>query len=254
MKVTVLGCAGSFPNAASACSSYLVEHDGFALLLDMGNGALGALQRYAGLLAPDAVFLSHLHADHVVDLVAYSYARRFHPDGPPPALTIHGPNGTSDRLHEIAGSEGRANRGAAAFDGVYDFAAPTTSGTTAIGPFEVTLAPAAHPVETYSIRLAAGDRTVVYSGDSGPTDQLVANALGADLFLCEATWADGGSHPPGLHMTAHEAGEHAQRAMARRLWLVHTTPYTTPETQLEHARAAYDGEVAIPGAGTTYTV
>lgn len=246
MKVTVLGCAGTFPNAGGACSSYLVEHDGFSLLLDMGNGSVGALQRYAGLLAPDAVFLSHLHADHCVDLVAYSYARRFHPQ-PPTKLPVHGPNGTRERLAAIAGGAD------AAFDDVYDFVT-TTKGKTGIGPFEVTLAPAAHPVETYSIRLQAGDRTVVYSGDSGPTSELVTNALGADLFLCEATWEHGGDYPPDLHMTARQAGEHAHRAMAQRLWLVHTTAFAGRDRLHQQARAAYVGLLDIPVAGATYTL
>jgi ribonuclease BN (tRNA processing enzyme) len=246
VKVTVLGCAGTFPNAASACSSYLVEHDGFSLLLDMGNGAVGALQEYAGLLAPDAVFLSHLHADHCVDLVAYSYARRFHPEKPGP-VTVYGPHGTRERLTSIGGG------GRTAFDDVYEFAT-ARRGKSEIGPFEVTLAPAAHPVETYSIRLTAGDRTVVYSGDSGPTTALVTNALGADLFLCEATWEHGGTYPSDLHMTAQEAGEHAKRAGAKRLWLVHTTPFTDAETLREQAAGAFDGELDVPPAGATYTV
>lgn len=245
MKVTVLGAAGTFSRADSACSAYLVEHDGFTLLLDMGNGAVGALQRYAALLAPDAVFLSHLHADHCVDLVAYSYARRFHPDKPG-ALTVYGPAGTRERLQEIGG-------GTTSFDDVYRFAR-TTSGRSEIGPFEVSLAPARHPVETYSIRLSAGDRTVVYSGDSGPSRELVANSLGADLLLCEATWEHGSDYPPDLHMTATQAGVHAARADAQRLWLVHTTAFTDPDTLREQAAAAYAGELDIPAAGTAYTL
>lgn len=253
MKVTVLGCAGTFPTADSACSAYLVEHDGFTLLLDMGNGSLGALQRYAALLAPDAVFLSHLHADHCVDLVAYSYARRFHPEHPGP-LPVHGPHGTRERLTAVGGGS------RAAFDDVYEFAT-VRRGKTGIGPFDVTLAPAAHPVETYSIRLETAGKTIVYSGDSGPTPTLVANAQGADLLLCEATWADEpagadrpSDRPPDLHMTATQAGEHAQKAGAARLWLVHTTPFEQPEKLREQAANAFHGELEIPVAGAAYTV
>ncbi|MEO6715576.1 MAG: MBL fold metallo-hydrolase [Mycobacteriales bacterium] len=246
MKVTVLGSAGTFPSAESACSAYLVEHDGFQLLLDMGNGSLGALQRYAGLLAPDAVFLSHLHADHCVDLLNYSYARRWHPEAPPP-ITVHGPLGTSERLQDIGGSS------VGGFAGVYDFAR-TTEGSSAIGPFAITLAKAAHPVETYSIRLDAGGASLVYSGDSGPTEALVANARDADLLLCEATWEHGADHPRDLHMTAREAGEHAHRANVGTLLLVHTTPFTDDDTLREQAAAEYDGELEIPAQGATYTL
>jgi len=251
MKVTVIGCAGTFPSAGSACSAYLVEHDGFALLLDMGNGAVGALQRYAALLAPDAVFLSHLHADHCVDLIAYSYARRWHPERPGP-LRVHGPAGTRERLQAINQS------GPDTFAGVYEFAT-TAAGRTGIGPFEVTLAPAAHPVETYSIRLEAGGKTLVYSGDSGPTTNLIRNAKDADLLLCEATWADrddaeDAPYPPDLHLTANQAGEHAARAGVQTLWLVHTTPFTAPDTLREQASARFTGGLEIPAAGATYAL
>lgn len=85
MKLTVVGCSGSFPSAGSACSSYLVEADGFRLLLDMGNGALGELQRHVGLYDLDAIFLSHLHADHCIDMCAYFVVRYYRHDGGRPA-------------------------------------------------------------------------------------------------------------------------------------------------------------------------
>ena len=68
MRLTVVGCSGSFPGPESAASCYLLEADGFRLVVDMGNGSLGALQRHAPLFGVDAVLLSHLHADHCVDL------------------------------------------------------------------------------------------------------------------------------------------------------------------------------------------
>jgi ribonuclease BN (tRNA processing enzyme) len=82
VRLTVIGCSGSFPGPDSPASCYLVESGGFRLLLDLGNGALGALQRHVGLYDIDAVCLSHLHADHCLDLCAYYVARTFHPDGP----------------------------------------------------------------------------------------------------------------------------------------------------------------------------
>jgi glutamate racemase len=90
MRLTVLGCAGTFPGPGVPCSGYLVEHEGYRLLVDLGAGALGQLQRHIGLLDVDAVYVSHLHADHCIDLVAYSYARRYHPDGVPPVLPVYG--------------------------------------------------------------------------------------------------------------------------------------------------------------------
>jgi ribonuclease BN (tRNA processing enzyme) len=68
MRLTVVGCSGSMPGPDSAASCYLLEADGFQLVVDLGNGALGGLQRYTALSRIDAVALSHLHADHCLDL------------------------------------------------------------------------------------------------------------------------------------------------------------------------------------------
>ena len=82
MRLTVVGCSGSFPGPDSAASCYLVEADGFRVLLDLGNGALGPLQRYADIYAVDAVLVSHLHSDHFIDLCSYYVALRYRdPDG-----------------------------------------------------------------------------------------------------------------------------------------------------------------------------
>ena len=81
MSLTVVGCAGSFPGPDSAASCYLLEADGFRLVVEFGNGALGPLQKHAALFGVDAVCLSHLHADHCVDLYSYAIARTYSPAG-----------------------------------------------------------------------------------------------------------------------------------------------------------------------------
>jgi ribonuclease BN (tRNA processing enzyme) len=249
MQVTVLGCAGTFPNADSPCSAYLVEHEGFRLLLDVGNGAVGALQRHAGLLDVDAVIVSHLHADHCLDLLAYSYARRFHPDGLPPTLPVYGPAGTQERILRAFDAPLPPDR----LEEVYDFQV-TEPGRSTLGPFDVRLTRTAHPIECHAVTLRAGDKAITYSADTGPSTDVAAAALGSDLFLCEATWATGPDYPPDLHMTAQQAGAHAATAGVGRLLLVHTTPFTSPERLLAEAGDEYDGPLEIARAGTTYTV
>ena len=95
MRLTVIGCAGSFPGPESPASCYLVEADGFRLLLDFGNGALGVLQRHAGLYDIDAICLSHLHGDHCLDMCSYWVARTYGPGGPLPSIPVYGPAGTA---------------------------------------------------------------------------------------------------------------------------------------------------------------
>ncbi|MCU1591106.1 MAG: beta-lactamase domain protein [Frankiales bacterium] len=248
MQLTVLGCAGTFPGPDSPCSSYLVEHDGFRLVIDLGAGSLGQLQKHIGLLDVDAVYISHLHADHCIDLVAYSYARRYHPGGVPARLPVYGPEGTCAR---ICGSFEAPPVGGLL--DVYDFH-EVPAGTTAIGPFEVTSALTNHPVECHALRISAGGRALAYSADTGRSDAVVELAREADLFLCEASWEDRPGNPPNVHLSGREAGEHATRAGARRLLLTHVVAWSDAEAIQAEAKAAYDGDLAVAECGRSYDI
>ncbi|GAA3303354.1 MBL fold metallo-hydrolase [Streptomyces cinereospinus] len=217
MKLTVVGCSGSFPSAESACSSYLVEADGFRLLLDLGNGALGELQRHCGLYDLDAIFLSHLHADHCIDMLGYFVARYYRHDGGRCApLPVYGPEGTEHRLTTAYADTPSAS----SMSEVFDFHTVKPS-TFDIGPFTVHTERVAHPVEAYGIRVEHAGRTLTYSGDTGVSAALDELARDADLFLCEAAFTHGKESIPDLHLNGREAGETAARAGARRLLLTH---------------------------------
>jgi ribonuclease BN (tRNA processing enzyme) len=246
MKLTVVGCSGSFPAAGSACSSYLVEADGFRLLLDMGNGALGELQRHVGLYDLDAIFLSHLHADHCIDMCAYFVARYYRFEGGRcDAIPVYGPEGTEHRLttaYDDTPSEKSMSE-------VFDFRTLEPS-TFDIGPITVRVDRMAHPVDTYGIRIEHGGRSLTYSGDTGATEALVDLARDTDLFLCEAAFTAGKEDIADLHLNGREAGEHATRAGAQRLVLTHIPPWTDAQRNLTDARDVYEGptELAVPGA------
>ncbi len=248
MQLTVLGCAGTFPGPDSPCSSYLVEHDGFRLVVDLGAGALGQLQRHIGLLDVDAIYVSHLHSDHCIDLVAYSYARRYHPDGAAPVLPVYGPTGTRDRI--LGSYEAPPSHG---LEEVYDFR-EVPVGVQVVGPFTITTTRSNHPVECHAMRIEAGGRSLTYSGDTGECAGLVELARGTDLFLCEASWADSAANPPGVHLSGREAGEHAEQAGAHRLLLTHVVAWADGAAIEKEAAAAYDGQVDLAVCGTTYEV
>lgn len=249
VRLTIVGCAGTYPGPDSACSSYLLEHEGFRLLIDAGNGSTGALQRSCGLLDLDAVILSHLHGDHYLDLVTYTYARRYHPDGSPGPLPVHGP---SDVRAHIAGAFARPVDDL--LDAVYDFHPATGPGRVGIGPFDVELARVNHPVETYAMRLSAGGRTLTYSADTGVCDDLVKVARQADVFLCEASYLDGDPNPPDIHLTGKQAAEHATRADVGRLLLTHLVPWGDPRRTLAEAEQVFDGDLSIVESGAVYEI
>jgi ribonuclease BN (tRNA processing enzyme) len=240
VKLTIVGASGTFPGPHSGCSSYLVEHEGFRLLLDIGNGSTGALQEVCGLLGPDAVIVSHLHGDHYLDLITYTYARRYHPDGTPPVLPVYGP---SNIREAVLGAYGRDI--GELLDEVYDFRPVDGGGVKTIGPFEVDLRTVNHPVETYGMRISAGGRTLTYSADSATCDELVGLAKNTDLFLCEASYLDGEDNPPDVHLTGRDAGASAARADVGKLLLTHLVPWGDQTRTLAEATSAYDGEIAV---------
>jgi ribonuclease BN (tRNA processing enzyme) len=243
MDLTIVGCSGSFPGPASPASSYLVAADGFKLLVDVGNGAFGALQQYAPAEQIDAVMLSHLHSDHCLDMCSYLVFRTYHPSGPLPRIPIYGPAGTADRLDRASGGYS-GHPMADAFDFL-----TLTPGKTEIGPFVVTADHMNHPVETFGIRLEHDGRAIAYSADTGPTDRLVSLASGADVLVCEASFTDGPDVPADLHLTARQAGEHAARAGVGSLVLTHLVPWNDRSVSLAEAAASFGGPLSLAEPG-----
>jgi ribonuclease BN (tRNA processing enzyme) len=243
VRLTVIGCSGSFPGPDSPASSYLVEHEGFRLVLDLGNGALGPLQRYSDLSAVGAVCLSHLHADHCLDLCGYWVAQTYGPDGPRPRIPVYGPAGTAGRMAQAYGLDEHPG-----MTGAFDFGT-LEPGTREIGPFRVTLAHMNHPVETFGFRIEAGGRALAYSADTGESAALVDLARDADLMLCEASFTSGPDLPVGLHLTARQAAEHAARAGAGRLILTHLVPWNDRQRTLEEAAPHFPGPLSLATSG-----
>ncbi len=249
MRLTIVGCSGSYPGPDAPASCYLVEADAgdrtWRILLDLGSGALGALQRYADPLAVDAVFLSHLHADHCLDLCGYHVLRRYHPAGHQPRIPVWGPVGTADRM-------------ARAYDlptdpGMHEeFEFLTHDGVVELGPFRVEPVPVEHPVSAYGLRVTADGATLGYSGDTGPCAGLDMVARDADLLLAEASFVTGGDNPENLHLTGADCGDAAARMGARRLLITHVPPWYDPEVALAEARAVYDGSSGLARAGDVH--
>jgi ribonuclease BN (tRNA processing enzyme) len=263
VRLTILGCSGSFPGPDSAASCYLVEADGFRLLIDLGSGALGAVQRHVSLYEIDAVCLSHLHADHCLDLCDYSVARNFHPDGPKPPIPVYAPAQAAERLGRalavdpaaVAGPGRHESRGIA---DTFSFVT-LTPGLMEIGPLRITAAHVNHPVETFGFRLEHGGRSLAYSADTGPTDALVGLARDADVLLCEASFvepAEAGAPPlpENLHLTGRQAGQHAARAGVGQLVLTHLVPWNDQGRTLDEAGQAFTGPLSLAASGLGFTL
>ena len=253
MRLSIIGCAGSFPGPDSPASCYLLEapFEGrtFRLVVDLGSGALGGLQRAIELSDIDAVALSHLHADHCLDMCGLYVARKYHPDGVMGRVPVFGPTETSAflaRAYGLEGDPGMTNE--------FDFVSWTPSVPMQIGPFGVTAMQVDHPVEAYAIKIVHDAKTLVYSGDTGPTEIVAEFVQGADVFLSEASYVESGNNPPNLHLTGANAGDYATRGRVGRLLLTHIPAWTDRTEVLNDAKGAFDGPTELVSAGSTYDI
>jgi ribonuclease BN (tRNA processing enzyme) len=242
MRLTVVGCSGSVPGPGSSASCYLVEADGFHLVMDLGNGAWGQLQRYVKPQDVDAVLISHLHADHCLDLCPMYVHLRWGVTPMGGRVPVHGPDRTGDHMaaaYDVPREE---------METVLEYF-PVRPGTFTVGPFTVTAARVAHPVPAFAFRLEHDGRILMFTGDSGPCMALEELAVGADLLLAEAAFITGPDNPPDLHLTGAEAGRLGAVAGAGRLVLTHIPPWIPEGVAAQEAALHFEGpiDVAVPG-------
>lgn len=248
MKMTVVGCSGSFAGPESSASCYLLEgdHEGrtWRVLLDLGSGALGSLQRHVDPRTIDAVLFSHLHPDHYADISGLYVMWRYHPEGPLAPIPVWGPKGVAKQSARAYGLRREPGMSAEFTFNEYD------DQPIRLGPFSIKVERVAHPVIAYGMRVESEGHVLVYSGDTGPCQELVDLAKGADLLVAESAFVEGCENPVNLHLTGRQAGAAAAEAGVGRLVLTHIPPWHDPEVCLAEAREAFTGpsELAVPGA------
>jgi ribonuclease BN (tRNA processing enzyme) len=263
VRLIVLGKSPSWQDVGGACSGYLVEQDGYALLLDCGNGVFSKLRRFCDYVAVAAVLISHLHADHFLDLIPFSYALTYAPRQQPVPVAgwpgtsrparprLYAPVGAAEFFRQLVGCWGHEDLIERAFE-LHEYDA---SDELELGPLAARFCEVPHYTPSYAVELSGGNGTrLTYSGDCSPNNKLVGFARGTDMLLIEATLPR--PERTGLrgHLTPREAGEHGRRAGARRLVLTHFSDELDQTWALEEAGAAFGGEVELAHEGAIYTV
>jgi ribonuclease BN (tRNA processing enzyme) len=236
MRLTVLGACGAWPEPGSASSGFLVEHDGFRLVLDLGYATM---PRLPGPV--DAVFISHGHPDHCADLNPLLRARALDTD-PPAPLPVYALPGALDAVLALDRP--------GMLDDAYVLHEITAGVPFTVGPFAASARLLPHWVPNAGIRLTAGGRVLAYTGDCGPDPAVVALARDADLLIAEATYpAAVPEEALGFASSARDAGRQAREAGARHLLLTHLWPGTDHAAAVARAAAEYAGPigVAVPG-------
>ena len=262
MRVTVLGKSPSWQDAAGACSGYLVEDEGFRLLLDCGNGVFSKLRRVCDYVDVDAVVISHLHADHILDLVPYSYALCYAPRQQPvpvggwpgtdsPARPdLYVPRGGPEVFRRIVSCWGNEDLIDNAF-ALHEYDAPDELD---VGPFRLRFCEVPHFTLTHAVELTSNGSRFTFSADCSPNQELIRFAQDTDVLLIEATLPRPERTGIRGHLTPAEAGEHGRKAAARRLVLTHYSDEMDPEWARAQAAEAYGGAVELAREGDVYTV
>jgi len=262
MRLTVLGKSPSWQDADGACSGYLIEEDGFSLVVDCGNGVFGKLRKYCDYTAVDAIVISHIHADHWLDLVPYSYALTYAPRQQPvpvdrwpgvespsrPQLIV--PRGAPDCFRRVVGAWGNDDL----IDNAFAIEEYGESDTPALGPFRLGFKSVPHFTETFAIRVESsnGGGKLAFGADSRPSVDLVSFARDADLLLVEATLPRPERTGMRGHLTPREAGEHGKAAGVRRIVLTHISDELDSLWARNEAEDAFGARVEVAREGAVY--
>jgi len=264
MRLTVLGKSPAWQDAGGACSGYLIEESDTRVLVDCGNGVFGKLRERTEYVDIDAVVISHMHADHFLDLVPFAYALTYAPRQQPvpverwpgtdnPARPqLHAPPGAAATFRRVVGAWGNEDLIEKAFD-LREYEATSRLD---IGPLQFSFQPVPHFTETYAMCIGSSESPgrIIYGADSSPTKALNEFASDADLILVEATLPRPERNGKRGHLTPGEAGLQARATGARRLLLVHISDELDAGWARAQAEEAFGGPVEVAEGGATFEV
>src|SRR3954464_12973967 len=265
MRVTVLGKSPSWQDAGGACSGYLVQDKGTTVLIDCGNGVFGKLRERIDYVDVDAVVLSHLHADHFLDLVPYSYALTYTPRQqpvpvPPWPGTDHpsrprliAPPGARETFRRVVGAWGNEDL----IENAFELEEYGVDDTPEVGSLRMEFTTVPHFTETFALRVrssANGGGWLAYGADSSPNEEVVEFARGADLFMIEATLPRPERTGQRGHLTPREAGEHAHAAGVKAVLLTHMSDEMDELWARREAEASFGGPVHIAREGAVFNI
>jgi ribonuclease BN (tRNA processing enzyme) len=247
-----IGTSPAWANPGEPTSGFLLEADGFRVLVDCGSGVMARYLELFGTSKPiHAVVVTHVHLDHIADLVPLKYG-----------IEYGGLHGWSPELWLPPGVHGRLLRLVSTWDGGEDFFSETfgvrgyaPDRPVEVGPFRMEAHEVPHFINAWALRFGRGDSSFGYTSDLGPSPTIAGFMAGVDLLLCEATLSPTHGEPPYArgHLTAEEAGEIARDAGVRNLLLTHV-PDELRGDAIARAASMFDGPIRLAESGHAYPV
>jgi ribonuclease BN (tRNA processing enzyme) len=262
MRLTVLGKSPSWQDAGGACSGYLIEEDGSTVLLDCGNGVFSKLRTYRDYVAVDAVVISHLHADHFLDLVPFSYALTYAPrqqavavdrwpgTDHPARPKLYAPHGARELFRSVVGAWGNDDL----IENAFDLEEFSPDSVIDVGSLRFRFQDVPHFTETFAVEIAStnGGGRITYGADCRPNEKLVEFAKDSDLLIVEATLPRPERTGIRGHLTPEEAGEHASKAGVKRVLLTHVSDELDTLWVKKCARRAFNGPIDVAREGAVF--
>ena len=269
MRLVILGHYAGYPGEKGGCSSFLLKIDKRNILIDCGPGSLSPLQKIVNLEEIDAIWISHLHTDHYLDLFPYSIGllSRYFTSDPNIQLRqipVFIPEGMSGKLMAISKALGfpdyrfppiesshpiyeefRAllSKKGDFFSTLFQLREYQLNGSLYIHGIELTSRQVEHNIPTAAVRVSYNGKSLTYSSDTAVCNDLVELARDSDAFLCEATVSPPDFHD-GTHMSPRDAGKMANESNVRQLILTHLNPWVEEDWAIAQARAAYSGKIS----------
>lgn len=252
MIVSILGSAAAGANAGSGCTGYLVRSGSTSVLLDCGPGVVPELKRLIDVRTLDAIVISHMHLDHILDLVTLRAAYRYAPEHFDGRIPLWLPPGGAELLDGLAAPLDLDHHSPLFFDQVYATQEYNPIDSLQIGSLAIDFAPAQHAMPAWAMRIArvGSDAALGVTSDTGPVTHLAAFMQGVQALICEATLLETDVSPMERdHLTAQEAGRLAQMCHTGRLVLTHTWDELGADRLLQAAMGSFEGpvEIAWPG-------
>jgi ribonuclease BN (tRNA processing enzyme) len=251
MRLTVLGGASASPNTGMGCSGYLLESGDTWIWVDPGPGTLLELRKYADFRALSAVIASHLHLDHLLDLLAWRHALAYNPVRPARPTPVYLSPGGIDFLRRATAPFDESDE-PGTFDRQVEMREFDPELALQIGEIEIRFLRTMHYLPAWAMRFrAASGASIGFTADAGPTTEFGDFFAGVDLLLAEATLLEAGDRQYATRgsLTAEEAGQLAHASSAKQLVLTHYWEELGPDALLKAASRTFVGPIALARPG-----